>query len=387
MPADHALRSSRPVTRSELVRDFRALGVRPGGILMVHTRTSAIGWVVGGSQAVVEALLEALGPDGTLMAYAGWQDDPSDLAAWPAEWQQAYRAELPPFDAELSEADHDMGRIPERIRTWPGAKASTAHVARMVAIGSRADWLTRDQPRDFPAGAGSPLAKITEAGGQVLMIGSPLSTITLLHHAEALVDGPEKRMVAYAVPVTEGDRVVWREFMTRTQDPWAPSRMNAWPRGHPAPSPPSGALRWPRDAGSPARLETRRVISSQPGRWWTSPPGGCGVTSARDAPDPERAALPAAVPPSAARDPRAAGPRSAESQQRFPLRRDSCRLWCSCPVNGKPIERIAKRIHRWLNEVIPNCLCGLGLRGSHQRARHIRRMLGLVEGNLLGLGI
>src|SRR5450755_2344179 len=210
MPADHALRSSRPVTRSELVQDFRALGVRPGGILMVHTRTSAIGWVVGGSQAVVEALLEALGPDGTLMAYAGWQDDPWDLAAWPAEWQHAYRAELPPFDPELSEADHDMGRIPERIRTWPGAKASTAHVARMVAIGSRADWLTRDQPRDFPAGAGSPLAKITEAGGQVLMIGSPLSTITLLHHAEALVDGPEKRMVAYAVPVTEGDRVVAR---------------------------------------------------------------------------------------------------------------------------------------------------------------------------------
>jgi aminoglycoside 3-N-acetyltransferase len=211
MPADHALRSSRPVTRSELVRDFRALGVRPGGILMVHTRTSAIGWVVGGSQAVVEALLEALGPDGTLMAYAGWQDDPWDLAAWPAAWQQAYRAELPPFDAELSEADHDMGRVPERIRTWPGAKASTAHVARMVAIGSRADWLTRDQPWDFPAGVGSPLAKITEAGGQVLMIGAPLSTITLLHHAEALVDGPEKRMVTYAIPVTEGDRVVWRE--------------------------------------------------------------------------------------------------------------------------------------------------------------------------------
>ena len=211
MPTDNAIRRTRPVMRSELVRDFRAIGVRPGGILMVHTRTSAIGWVVGGSQAVVEALLETLGPDGTLMAYAGWQDDPWHLAEWPAEWQQAYRAELPPFDPELSEADHDMGRLPERIRTWPGAKASTAHVARMVALGSRAEWLTKDQPWDQPSGAGSPLAKLAEAGGQVLMIGAPLSTITLLHHAETLVDGPEKRMVTYAIPITAGDRVVWRE--------------------------------------------------------------------------------------------------------------------------------------------------------------------------------
>jgi aminoglycoside 3-N-acetyltransferase len=211
MPPDNVIHRARPVTRSQLVRDLRALGVRPGAILMVHTRTSAIGWVVGGSQTVVEALLEALGPDGTLMAYAGWQDDPYHLAEWPAEWQQAYRAEMPAFDPGLSEADHDMGRLPERIRTWPGAKASTAHVARMVALGSRAGWLTDDQPWDHPAGAGSPLAKLTEAGGQVLMIGAPLDTITLLHHAESLVDGPEKRLVSYAIPVRDGGQVVWRD--------------------------------------------------------------------------------------------------------------------------------------------------------------------------------
>src|SRR5437764_1593391 len=113
VPTDDAIRRMRPVTRSELVRDLRALGVRPGAILMVHTRLSALGWVVGGSQTVVEALLEALGSQGTLMAYAGWEDDPWHLAAWPAEWQEAYRAELPPFDPELSEADHEMGRLPE----------------------------------------------------------------------------------------------------------------------------------------------------------------------------------------------------------------------------------------------------------------------------------
>ncbi len=118
---------------------------------------------------------------------------------------------MPPFDAGLSEADHDVGRLPERIRTWPGARASTAHVARMVAVGCRAQWLTEDQPWDHPWAAGSPLARLVEADGQVLMIGAPLDHITLLHHAEALVDGPEKRMVTYAIPVTEDNQLIWRQ--------------------------------------------------------------------------------------------------------------------------------------------------------------------------------
>jgi aminoglycoside 3-N-acetyltransferase len=82
---------------------------------------------------------------------------------------------------------------------------------RMVAIGARADWLTRDQPWDHPEGPGSPLAKLVEAGGQVLMLGAPLETLTILHYAEAMVDSPEKRLVTYRIPVREGNEVVWKE--------------------------------------------------------------------------------------------------------------------------------------------------------------------------------
>jgi Aminoglycoside 3-N-acetyltransferase len=47
---------------------------------MAQTRMSAIGWVVGGAQTVVTALLEALGPAGTLLAYVGWDDNTGGLA-------------------------------------------------------------------------------------------------------------------------------------------------------------------------------------------------------------------------------------------------------------------------------------------------------------------
>jgi aminoglycoside 3-N-acetyltransferase len=210
VPEQDIVQRKRPVTRSTIVRGLRALGVRPGVILMVHTRMSALGWVVGGSQTVVESLLEALGPDGTLMAYVGWEDDPYHLQKWPREWQQAYRTELPPFDPELTAADPEMGRIPERIRTWPGARVSTGHVFRMAALGSRAEWLTADQPWEQPQGRGSPLAKLVEADGQVLMLGAPLETLTILHHAESLVESPLRREVTFEFPIREAGRVAWR---------------------------------------------------------------------------------------------------------------------------------------------------------------------------------
>ena len=92
MPADAVMRSTRPVTHSELVAGLRALGVRTGCVLMVQTRMSAIGWVVGASETIVRALLDTLGPDGTLLAYVGWNDNTCRMDEWPSEWQDAYRS-------------------------------------------------------------------------------------------------------------------------------------------------------------------------------------------------------------------------------------------------------------------------------------------------------
>jgi aminoglycoside 3-N-acetyltransferase len=179
---------------------------------MVHARVSAMGWVVGGTGTIVLAMLDALGPDGTLMAYAGWEDDSYGMDAWPEEWRAAYAAGLPPFDPVTAEAVHEHGRLPERIRTWPGAVRSRQPEAGMVAVGRLAEWVTADHPLDDAYGAGSPLAKLVAAQGQVLMLGAPLDTLTLLHHAEAPARVPNKRRVVYRMPLLENGRTIWREF-------------------------------------------------------------------------------------------------------------------------------------------------------------------------------
>ena len=203
---------SHVVTRSQLAADLRRLGVREGGVVMVHTRMSALGWVVGAAETVVHALLDALGPDGTLVAYASWEEHVYHATDWPAERREAYLAEPPVFDLAVSEAEREHGRVPERIRTWPGAHRSFHPEASVVAVGARAAWLCADHPQDDGYGAASPFARLGEAGGQVLMLGAPLETVTLLHHAEAIADVPDKTMVTFRVLAREGGVVSEREY-------------------------------------------------------------------------------------------------------------------------------------------------------------------------------
>ncbi|HET8756970.1 MAG TPA: aminoglycoside 3-N-acetyltransferase [Solirubrobacteraceae bacterium] len=203
MPRPEHIAALTPVTRSRLVADLQRLGVRRGAIAMVHASLSALGWIVGGSQTVVDALLTTLGHDGTLCAQASWEDIPFGHANWPDDWRTAYEAEFPPFDPELSAAAPYEGRLAERIRTWPGAHRSANPAAGIAAIGARAGELTAAHRLDDGFGAGTPYARIVAAGGQIVLLGAPLRTISLLHHAESIARAP-KRWTTYRLPLRTG---------------------------------------------------------------------------------------------------------------------------------------------------------------------------------------
>ncbi|WP_432104975.1 aminoglycoside 3-N-acetyltransferase [Streptomyces sp. bgisy091] len=206
-------RADGPVTRSRIVRDLTALGLADGDTVMFHTRLSALGYVAGGTSTLVNALLDRVGERGTLLVTCGWHDAlPYGFTSWPQSWQDAVRAEHPAYDPVSSEADHDHGRLPEALRRWPGAVRSRHPDVSLAALGPAATELMADHPWDDPHGPGSPLAKLVGLGGRVLMLGAPLETLTLLHHAEALAQAPGKRFVEYEQPVLEDGRRVWRRF-------------------------------------------------------------------------------------------------------------------------------------------------------------------------------
>jgi aminoglycoside 3-N-acetyltransferase len=174
--------------------------------VLVHAALRKVGPIAGGPDMIVDALREVLGPGGTILGYTDWQledeqrDDP------------ALRAHLPAFDPARSRATRDNGYWPELLRTTPGASRSGNPGASMAALGGKAEWFTADHALDYGYGPRSPLGKLVEAGGKVLMLGAPLDTMTLLHHAEHLADFPNKRVIRYAAPILIDGQKAWRWF-------------------------------------------------------------------------------------------------------------------------------------------------------------------------------
>ena len=200
------------ITRSRLVDDLRKLGVLPGQVVMLHASVKAIGWIVGGPDMVIQALLDVLTPEGTLMMYVGWEEAPYGLAEWPEDRQRAYLEECPPFDPATSRAYRKWSILTEYLRTRRGACRSNHPEASVVAIGSRAGWITANHPLQYGYGLGSPLAKLCKMRGQVLLLGAPLNSITLLHYAEHMARVPNKRIARYKMPILRDGQRVWVEI-------------------------------------------------------------------------------------------------------------------------------------------------------------------------------
>jgi aminoglycoside 3-N-acetyltransferase len=201
-----------PATRSSLRGDLETLGLVPGDAVFVHAALRKVGPVVGGADMIIAALRDAVGPAGTVLAYADWQGMDGVLADEAVFNDPAIRLDIPPFDAKISRATRDNGSFPEMLRTTPGALRSGSPGASCVAIGGRAEWFVADHALDYGYGPDSPFGELVAAEGKVLMLGAPLDTMTLLHHAEHLADIPDKRIRRYEAPILIEGETVWRQF-------------------------------------------------------------------------------------------------------------------------------------------------------------------------------
>lgn len=161
------------VDRSRLVRELDALGVRAGMLLMVHASLRKIGPIEGGADALLDALLEVLGPSGILVMPLGSPDGA-------------------PFDALTSPADPEMGTLAEVFRKRRETRVNDHAAARFGAIGSGSRELLEPIPLHDYYGPGSALARFTERGGLVLRLGADLDTVTVTHWAEYQAELPYK---------------------------------------------------------------------------------------------------------------------------------------------------------------------------------------------------
>ena len=176
-----------------LTQNFLELGVKPGGVLLVHTSFSKIKPIEGGPLGLISALRSALGLDGTLVMPSMSYDDDH------------------PFDKAKSPCP-EMGIVADTFWRLPGVLRSDNNHA-FAAVGRLAEKIVAPHPMDVPHGLASPVGRVYEMDGQVLLLGVDHGSNTTIHLCENLA-GVRYRRAKYITVLKDGQptRFDYREI-------------------------------------------------------------------------------------------------------------------------------------------------------------------------------
>ncbi len=173
-------------TTASLLADFQALGVTPGMALIVHSSLKSIGRIIGGPVAVILALEQALGETGTLVmpTFTEYLCDPAEEEnKFPEEQRDFVRQHLPFYYPDLSPTGH-MGFIAETFRKQTGVVRSAHPHLSFAAWGHYAQQIVAGHSLDYALGEQSPLGRLYQLDGYILLLGAPKIANTSLHLAE-----------------------------------------------------------------------------------------------------------------------------------------------------------------------------------------------------------
>lgn len=176
------------VSPATLTTQLRRLGVEEASVLLVHTSYRAVRPVQGGPAGLIEALREALGPRGTLVMPSWGGDDDA------------------PFDPAATPVTPDLGVVADTFWRLPGGVRSAQFFA-FAAAGPDAARITADPLPLPPHAPPSPVGRVHELNGQILLLGVGHDSNTTLHLAELLAGVPY-RVPRYCTVLGEDGRPV-----------------------------------------------------------------------------------------------------------------------------------------------------------------------------------
>ena len=155
------------ITKEDIVFALTLGGIQKGDVILMHSALSSIGYVEGGADTVIDAVLETIGPEGTFAVSTMSFNNPFD----------------PKTDSST------VGIISETHRKRPDSIRSLRPVHSVNAIGAQAEYLTRDHDKcETNCGVGSPFLKLRDMGGKIILLGIDMSRNTTLHAIEDIMD-------------------------------------------------------------------------------------------------------------------------------------------------------------------------------------------------------
>lgn len=198
-----------------LKQQLQTLGIQSGDSIMVHSSIKSMGWIAGGAKAVIDALMETITPEGTIVmaAQSAENSEPSNwmLPPVPKDWHEPIRQHMPAYDPHLTPL-RGMGKIAECFHRHPKTIRSYHPVHSFMAWGKHAEKWMMEHPLEDSFGMGSPLGTFLNENVKILLIGVGYDSCTALHLSEHLLE-TKTYMNQGAAMLVDGERL-WIEYQS-----------------------------------------------------------------------------------------------------------------------------------------------------------------------------
>lgn len=164
------------VTKQDIIKAALDCGIKKGDIVIVHSSLKSMGSVSGGADTVIDAFLDLLGAEGTLVMPTLIQKD----------FDNAYQT-------WYYDKPSDVGLITETFRKREGVVRSDQATHSVAALGLLKTYLTRDHGKygkrygpfgDTPFAVCSPWQKMYDLNAKALMLGVSILYNTSKHLTE-----------------------------------------------------------------------------------------------------------------------------------------------------------------------------------------------------------
>ncbi len=180
-------KTKKPVTKADLRDGLVNLGVSNVEVLIVHCKMSSFGWIVGGAQAIIEAIYDVTGHHATIVMPSQSADN-SNPEEWqypavPKQWHALIKEHMPAYNPHLTPMT-GMSEVVKVFAMQPAAIRSMHPQVSFIAVGRKADWILQNHELNDGLGEGSPLQKLYAQNAKILCLGTSYETVTALHLAE-----------------------------------------------------------------------------------------------------------------------------------------------------------------------------------------------------------
>lgn len=202
------------ITKNDLMNQLKSYGITSGMVLEVHSSLSSFGYVIGGAQTVVDALIDTVGYSGTILMPLHTSNN-SEPTYWEnppvsCHLMQTIRDNTPIFDKKGSDT-RLMGAIVDNFRRRDGIIVSNHPTCSFAAWGKYAKLLCNRHSLHFSLSEESPVARLTELKGYILLMGCDYDRCTVMHLAEYRSDARPILVQGSAVEI-DGKRV-WKKVL------------------------------------------------------------------------------------------------------------------------------------------------------------------------------